>query len=133
MVNKLTNTIRFDYDATTTGTQCDSTHSTEDEQEDFFECFAINLNRSSSSRSNTAAEEVSVYLTKCPSYNISSCGINACVEFPSDAFKKTFIQLNTAIPSSAAVERIFSTGKDILKPKRSGLSDVHFEQLMQWY
>jgi hypothetical protein len=31
---------------------------------------------------------------------------------------KVFVQYNTTIPSSAAVERIFSTGKDILKPKR---------------
>ena len=34
-----------------------------------------------------------------------------------------------AYASSAAVERLFSMGKDILKPKRSGLSDEHFEML----
>ena len=32
-----------------------------------------------------------------------------------------------ATASSAAVERLFSIGKDILKPKRCGLSDNHFE------
>jgi len=41
-----------------------------------------------------------------------------------------FISYNTDIPSSAAVERIFSIGKDILKSKRSGLSDEHFEMLV---
>jgi hypothetical protein len=35
---------------------------------------------------------------------------------------KLFVQYNTTIPSSAAVERIFSTGKDILKPIRGLLS-----------
>ena len=38
-------------------------------------------------------------------------------------------QYNTTLPSSAAVERLFSLGKDILKPKRCGLSDEHFEKL----
>jgi len=41
-----------------------------------------------------------------------------------------FIRYNTAIPTNAAVERIFSIGKDILKPKWSGLSDEHFEMLV---
>ena len=35
----------------------------------------------------------------------------------------------TTLPSSAAVERLFSLGNDILKPKRCGLSDEHFEIL----
>ncbi len=34
---------------------------------------------------------------------------------------KLFVQYNTTIPSSAAVERIFSTGKVILKPKKASL------------
>ena len=41
--------------------------------------------------------------------------------------RKMFIKLNTPIPSSAAVERLFSLGKDVLRPKRSDMSDDHFE------
>ena len=41
-----------------------------------------------------------------------------------------FLEYNTAIPSSAAIERFFSLVKKILKPKRSGLSDNHFQMLL---
>ena len=38
-----------------------------------------------------------------------------------------FIHSNTAILSSAAIERLFSVGKDMLKPKRCGLTNQHFD------
>ena len=50
--------------------------------------------------------------------------------FSNDTIKDLFIKFNTAIPSSAAVERLFSTGKDVLKTKRSRLTDKHFEMLL---
>jgi len=40
------------------------------------------------------------------------------------------LQHNTALPSSAAIERVFSIGKDILKSNRAGLSDAHFKMIL---
>ncbi|KAG7153370.1 hypothetical protein Hamer_G010681 [Homarus americanus] len=37
--------------------------------------------------------------------------------FPNKAIRELFIKYNTPIPSSAAVERMFPMGKDVLRPK----------------
>jgi len=41
-----------------------------------------------------------------------------------------FIKINTALPSPAAIERVFLIGKGILKPKKVGIKDAHFEMLL---
>ena len=43
---------------------------------------------------------------------------------------KLFTKFKIAIPSSAAVESLFSIGKDISTAKRATLSDINFEKLM---
>ena len=50
--------------------------------------------------------------------------------FAHKALKQIFIKMNTAVSLSAAVKRVFSIEKDILKPKKSRLSDIHFEMLL---
>ena len=47
-----------------------------------------------------------------------------------NAWVKAFVQYNTAIPSSAAVERLFSMGSDIMGPKRTRLTSKNFEVLV---
>ena len=47
-----------------------------------------------------------------------------------DAWIHVFLRYNTLILSSAAVERLFSLGSDIIKPKRSRLTAENFERLV---
>ena len=63
-------------------------------------------------RKSSNADRVETFLSA-----VSPKSIDAR-SFDDEGLKKLFIQYNTTLPSSAAVERLFSLGKDILKPKR---------------
>ncbi|KAK8396623.1 hypothetical protein O3P69_004954 [Scylla paramamosain] len=45
------------------------------------------------------------------------------------AWVDVFLKYNTAIPTSAAMERLLSKGSDIMKPKRASLISENFEHL----
>ena len=63
-------------------------------------------------RKSSNADRVETFLSAVPPKSIDARS------FDDEGLKKLFIQYNTTLPSSAAVERLFSLGKDILKPKR---------------
>jgi len=44
--------------------------------------------------------------------------------------RQMFIDLNTGLPASAAVERLFSLGGRVFTPLRTCLSSHHFEMMM---
>jgi hypothetical protein len=94
------------------------------DSEDNFESFFNHLMRASS-KSNEGARLVKNYLESPLSTTLPCPSV-----FPCKPFVELFISYNTPIPSSAAVERMFSLGKDVLKPKRASLSDDHFEMLV---
>lgn len=68
-------------------------------------------------------QEISNFLTKSPTKNLDSLN-----ETPT--MKKVFIKYNTPLPSSAAVERVFSIGSAVLTKKRGKMTDVNFENIL---
>ncbi|XP_030057344.1 zinc finger BED domain-containing protein 4 [Microcaecilia unicolor] len=91
-----------------------------DDQEDFF---------SFGSSNSGNVDYVGSVLQQLELYLCSSDKSLDCLKtFP--LVKEVFIKHNTAIPSSAPVERLFSVGGHILTPGRSHLDDEHFEMLL---
>ena len=92
----------------------------EDPNNDFFG----SLFESQKRRKTSVAKMVESYLRDPPNKDILAA-LYVCKNL-----KNVFIKLNTPLPSSAAVERLFSLGKDVLRPKRASLSDEHFEMMV---
>ena len=58
----------------------------------------------------------------------SSLDVTSLNVYPN--IRKLYISLNTGLPASAAVERLFSLGGRVFSPLRARLSSNHFEMMM---
>ena len=92
----------------------------EDPNDDFFG----SLFESQKRRKTSVAKMVKSFLRDPPNKDILAA-LSVCKNL-----KNVFIKLNTPLPSSAAVERLFSLGKDVLRPKKTSLSDEHFKMMV---
>ena len=90
-----------------------------DPEKDFFAL--LTARRQVSTLAPDVDEELSKYLSD-KSQELSSLEL-----YP--RIRKLFISWNTALPSSAAVERLFSLGGRVFSPLRSRLSADHFEMM----
>lgn len=78
--------------------------------------------RKSEGAGNKVDEEVMQYLSD------SSTDLSSLSLYP--RIRKLYISLNTGLPASAAVERLFSLGGRVFSPLRSKLSSDHFEMMV---
>ncbi|KAI4827570.1 hypothetical protein KUCAC02_030958 [Chaenocephalus aceratus] len=87
-------------------------------EEDFFS-YGSGANRETST---VPPEEVRKYLEG------TNKKLGALEDFPT--VKQVFIKYNTTLPSSAAVERLFSYGGNLFTPQRNRMTDEHFELVL---
>lgn len=71
---------------------------------------------------NVGDQEVDCYLSDL------SCDLSSLDKYPN--IRELYIKLNTGLPSSAAVERLFSLGGRVFSPLRARLSSAHFEMMV---
>ena len=91
-----------------------------DGKDDFFGYLFVDKR----SRKGRATKSAASFLDEPPTKNI-------LVTFAThEKLKLLFVKYNTALPSGAAVERLFSTEKDIIRLKKAGLSNEHFNMLV---
>ena len=88
------------------------------------------------SKTSSENNEIEEVLPPVPVDFFSYCGsakkegnsMYRCLKCPT--VRKMFIELNTGLPSSAAVERLFSLGGRVFTPLRTSMSSYNFEMLM---
>lgn len=96
--------------------ECESSDS--DDASNFFD-----WSKNKSKLTLSLEQEISNFLNKSPTKNLDSL-----TETPT--IKKVFVKFNTPLPSSAAVERVFSVGSAVLTKKRGKMTDENFENVL---
>ena len=98
----------------TTSQDTDNVSGSASREDDFF-CF-----EAQPAENTDARTEVDMFLAD------TSRDIHCLNRYP--VIQKLFLQYNTALPSSAPVERLFSLEGQILTPRRNRLTPAHFER-----
>ena len=91
-----------------------------DESGNFFASICARRQRQDADK-NDVDEEVNKYMSD------TSSELSSLSAYPN--VKKLYLKLNTGLPASAAVERLFSVGGRIFSPLRAKMSSEHFEML----
>ena len=89
---------------------------------DFFARLAAKRQTNMNSGLLDVSSEVEKYLSD------NSADVSSLTNYP--LIRKLYIKLNTGLPASAAVERLFSLGGRVFAPLRSKLSSEHFEMML---
>lgn len=98
--------------------------------DDFFDniCKENDFNSTTDSESTKLRNSNLANLQDLSFLNSKNKDFNILNEFP--AIKEVFFKYNTTIPSSAAVERLFSKAIQVLTPRRNRLSDDTFQMIL---
>ncbi|KAK8382392.1 hypothetical protein O3P69_015373 [Scylla paramamosain] len=112
-----------------TDMETSSSSSSEDmETDDYYASICDEEDDTGSHHSSTkskAAQIVKVWLEAKGTESLADPAFNS-----EKVLINLFLRYNTAMPSSAVVERLFSLGNDIIRAKRSSLSDENFNMFM---
>jgi len=92
------------------------------DDDDLFQFVQCNANTEAAQRGRTVDQEVDLYV------NSVDTNMSLLLKFP--RLCKAFLMYNAALPSGAAVERLFSCAGQISVPRRCRVSDAMFEKLV---
>lgn len=92
------------------------------DDDDLFQFIKYNTSTESAQRGQTIDQEIETYV------NSSETRTTLILQFPH--LLKAFLKYNAALPSGAAVERLFSCAGQILVPRRCKVSDDMFEKFV---